>query len=135
MITQIINFKTKNDLIQKIVVENGLEVSKPSDIADSFNEYFPNIGVNLASKINNISCNYHSPNFQRSFVLRPTTEIEIISTCLSLQNNKSPGHDGITNETLKVTIKYIGKPLTHIFNLCFQNRFVYKQLKIAHIKP
>ena len=94
-------------------------INDPKTIANKFNEYFINIGPNLAKNIkNNSDTNFEKyliGNYQNSMFLAPITENE-------LENEiKSPGYDNISNKILKLTAKEISKPLTHIFNLTFQN--------------
>jgi hypothetical protein len=56
-------------------------IDDPKTIADNFNDYFINIGPNLANKIkrNNNNCfeKYLKGNYQSSFFLNPITENEL----------------------------------------------------------
>jgi hypothetical protein len=65
----------------------------------SHQEYFINIGPQLASKINgNLETSiqkYLTGNFMNSMFLNPITENEMISEVLKLKDNKSPGYDEI----------------------------------------
>jgi hypothetical protein len=49
-------------------------------------------------------------------IIIPIMESEIISTFVSLKNKSSSGYDGISNIILKFCGKFLGKPLTYIFN-------------------
>jgi hypothetical protein len=98
----------------------------PSKIADKFDEYFINIGPQLASKINgNLETSiqkYLTGNFMNSMFLNPITENEMISEVLKLKDNKSPGYDEINAKIIKTVATDISQPLTHI-QLEFHNRF------------
>ena len=50
-------------------------------------------------------------------------------------SNKSPGYDEINNKILKLSTKEISKPLTHIFNLSFENGIFPNSLKLAIVTP
>ena len=47
----------------------------------------------------------------------------------------APGHDGIVNSILKLSITHIKVPLTHIFNLSLKNGLFPNELKIAKVVP
>ena len=50
-------------------------------------------------------------------------------------SNKSPGYDEINNKILKLSAKEISKPLTHMFNLSFENGIFPNSLKLAIVMP
>ena len=67
--------------------------------------------------------------------LAPITENELENEIKSMDSSKSPGYDNISNKILKLTAKEISKPLTHIFNLTFQNGDIPEKLKLAIVTP
>ena len=111
----------------------------PKTIANKFNEYFINIGLNLAKNIkNNSDTNFEKyliGNYQNSMFLAPITENELENEIKSMDSSKSPGYDNISNKILKLTAKDISKALTHIFNLTFQNGVIPEKLKLAIVTP
>ena len=56
--------------------------------------------------------------------MKPIVEDEIIKIIAKLDQNKSPGHDGIGNFVLKRIAKEIVKPLTTILNTSISSREV-----------
>jgi hypothetical protein len=89
-------------LIQQSVLRQSSKTSKNILLATNFEKYL--IG-----------------NYQNSMFLAPITENELENEIKSMDSSKSPGYDNISNKILKLTAKEISKPLTHIFNLTFQN--------------
>ena len=76
---------------------NGRDVTDDHDIANYFNQYFANVGPNLAKNIPNSSSTYQaSLNHlcDNSIFLQPVTENEIL-TIIKALNNGSPGFDDI----------------------------------------
>ena len=52
-----------------------------------------------------------------------------------MQSKCSQGPDGISTKLLKVIIPHILSPLTHCFNLSFQQAFVATQFRSARVIP
>ena len=86
-------------------------------IAKTLNNYFTEIGLNLASKI--VSwihpMSYISSNIENSMFLPYIDETEI-STIIKNIKNSSPGWDNIPPVLLKSCITSYIKPLTYIVN-------------------
>jgi hypothetical protein len=74
-------------------------------------------------------------NYRNGMFLAPITENELENEIKSMDSSKSPGYDNISNKILKLTAKEISKPLTHIFNLTFQNGVIAEKLKLAIVTP
>jgi hypothetical protein len=74
-------------------------------------------------------------NYRNGMFLAPITENELENEIKSMDSSKSPGYDNISNKILKLTAKEISKPLTHIFNLTFQNGVIPEKLKLAIVTP
>ena len=143
-------WKTLNEILNKS--KNRTKLSKsffranktdiitdPKEIATNFNEYFTNVGPNLARNIisnNNKSFNeYLTGNYKSSMFVEPITEYELENEINIIKPNKSCGYDGINASILKAISKIISKPLTHIFNLTFQLGIIPDKLKIALVTP
>jgi len=85
-----------------------------------FNNYFTNIGPELASSIDsNVGrfTDYIIGQPKTSLFFTPTNENEILKIVQSLESSKSCGHDEISANLLKKIIFYILAPLNYIFNL------------------
>ena len=99
-------------------------ITSPMEMAEAFNSYFTNVGVNLAAKI-------PSPKFTPESYLTPTDNIfsiEIPTTTTvcrllkAIDENKSAGLDNIPNNLLKMAKKY--SP--------FQKEYLYVKLSAAY---
>ena len=94
IIKNLIN-KPKTDCIHDKVVSGDVNV------ANAFNEYFVNIGSELAHKIP--SCNvdfkkYFVRSFSNSFAMFYADVNEVISVCSTLNQKKSVGYDNISSD-------------------------------------
>lgn len=106
------------------------------------NEFFANIGKNLANKIlkNNI---IHGPShlnseanaLLQSFGLIDTDISEVEQAIMSLKSNCAVGHDGISSKVLKTAKSLISPAITHICNLSYNNGVFPTSFKTAIIKP
>ena len=109
------------------------------EIANKFNNYFVNIGPNLAKKITNTSntnfSKYLTHNYLNSMFLDPITEFEVQNEMNNLNSNKSPGYDGLSARTIKQVSKEVSKPLAHIFNLTFTTGIIPEQIKTSLVTP
>ena len=138
---EILNKREKNKELPETFFDtnSSKQVKDPKAIANKFNEYFTNIGPNLAKKIKkNANTNfekYLTGNYPNSMFLTPITENEIQSELRMMHSNKSPGYDNINNKIIKLSATEISKPLTHIFNLTFVNGVIPDELKLALVTP
>jgi hypothetical protein len=136
ILKDVINTKKKQQC-SKSFTHNGIEYTNPKQIADKFNNYFANIGSDLASKINN---NHVQPlsflkgNYPNSMFLTPTNAIEISNVIKSLKIS-SPGYDDITSKVLKESVGIIAPLLEHVINNSLLTGVFPKELKISNIIP
>lgn len=109
--------KQNNGGIAQIMDENGQLTDNREEISDVFNNYYINVGENLARQVilpETPPLNRYSS--RQSMFFRPTDEGEVINLINSLKSNKAPGIDGIKSETLKEIRNEIASPLTHLIN-------------------
>ena len=62
---------------------------------------------------------------------KPIVAEEIVKIIGKFNQNKSPGHDDITNMVVKKAAPKTANPLAMIFNCSFKTGVVPEQLKIA----
>jgi hypothetical protein len=53
--------------------------------------------------------------------LAAITELELETVLKNMDSNKSPRYNNFSNKIIKLSATEIAKPLTHIFNLTFEN--------------
>ena len=132
--------KQNIDLPSEFIYKNKA-ITDRVEIANSFNEYFVNIGPNLSEKIDP---SVNSTTTYKSYLTEPTnsrlqftqiSELEVISAINNLENKTSYGCDGISNKLLKLIKNEISKPITLIVNLCLTTGIFPTAFKIAKVKP
>ena len=109
--------KPKQDSVapDKIKV-NSQTISNEKEIASRFNNYFTDIGKNLADKIDTSNKHpfdhyLHSPSISK-FQFKQTNPNEIISVINNLPMKTSSGHDKISCIILKEIKDIIAQPLS-----------------------
>ena len=123
-------------------VEKGLKITNPNDIAKGFNEFFVNVGPNLASKIKNKGNTTNKAvdylkdiNFNESLFLKPVTEFELLSIVNKFKSKASCGYDEINMSIVRKVIHPILIPLLHICNLSLNSGVFPDAMKIAKVLP
>jgi len=123
--------------IDEIIYNNSI-ISDPKLIANKFNNFFANVGPDLAQKIPSVSESFkhflplNNPN---SIFLKPTDNLEIRQIILALKNSYSKGHDNLSVNTIKNCCDQLAQPLCMIFNRSIQDGIVPDDLKVAKIIP
>ena len=119
-------------------------ISDDKLLAETFNEFFVNIGTTLASEIENESMNVNSgksANYYqnpRQDILFNFSEIhpdEVIHQLANLKISKSTGIDNIPAKALKIAANIIGPSLTWIFNLSIKTGIYVDEWKKARVVP
>jgi hypothetical protein len=108
---------------------NNVKLTSPEDIAKGFNDYFANIGPNLAAEIDTTECHF------KDYLKRAESEFTAFKPVTQLAGNKATGLDKISSKVVKIAAPVISDSLTYIFNqsiiLCtFPNEW-----KVARIIP
>ena len=138
-------WKTEKELLGKKKTESNKcflideqQITDPIKISKAFNEYYIDVGPNLAANIDSGDMDYNkSLKFPRknSLFLTPTNDYEIINVVQLLNSTKSSGHDSISVHLLKQIIFNMVTPLTYIFNLSISTGVFPHLLKIAKVIP
>ena len=122
---------------EKFVSENDVYTC-PNKIASKFNDYFANIGPQLASTIihtgNDFSSYLRSANDKTCF-FKPTNVSEIIKIIRKMGSRKSAGHDNINVDLIKSVANEIAEPLSIIFNVSLCSGIFPDEMKIAKVVP
>ena len=116
----------------------GNTITDPQEICNKFNDFFVNVGLKLASGIQNTGKNcydYLSDMRSNSMQMKPIVASDIIKIIDKFNPNKSTGHDNVGNYIIKKVGKEIVKPLTNIFNLSLSTGIVPDKLKTPKVIP
>ena len=138
-INEKLNKTKKSHNFPETFLKNGTAVNRSKNIANAFNNYFVNVGPNLANNIKNINAtsaeSYLNKQNINSIFLRPTDQNEILKIISEMKNKHSSGYDDISSTVLKRTYKYILVPLQHIINTSIEKGSFPDKMKIAKIVP
>ena len=88
----------KSRVQQKVFQHNGNILENAGEIAQHFNNYFINVGNNIASACKQGSFTHRDflqGHFQQSAFFKPVNEKEIVDYTLALKDGKAPGYDQI----------------------------------------
>ena len=138
VINSLISNKKKQNDLPSTFYNGELSFEGAKNIANGFNDFFVNIGPNLAEKISNPDVNFEDfmPNPTReNFVFANVTPEIIINTLSRLKSKSSSGEDNISTKLMKEIIHIIVQPLTHLFNLSFKTGYIPDNYKCAKIIP
>ena len=109
------------------------KITHTKEIAQSFNNFFANIGKNISSKVPTSQFHYtHYLNRQHdsSIFLDPVTPAGIINFTSKIKAKSSQGHDGISSKLIKESIHHIATPFTHIVNQSLSTGVVPINMKL-----
>ena len=119
----------------RIVGNNKVHTDK-ADICEQFNQYFINVGLQLASTIPQNSENpiqYIKKTPSSSFVMSPVTEGQVSRLFSNLDVQKASLD--IPNKLIKIAAEPLSKPLTFIYNQSITTGIVPDAFKISQVMP
>ncbi len=122
------------------VLHNNRHITEPTEIANAFNDYFVNIGTNLAETIdttneNTTFINYLQHPTRELFDLKSIHERDILNILNHMDSKSSTGYDSLSNKLLKFIKLEIYKALTLVVNQMLHTGIFPDALKIAKIMP
>lgn len=126
---------TPNQLPSQFKIGNKIE-NCPNAIANSFNQFYVNIGPNLARNIpsrTNDPLDYVTGIQNSMFIY--DTNCEEVSSVIKHLKNSAPGPDDIDIRIIKKCYGDLVQPLTYLFNLSFNQGIFPDELKIARVIP
>lgn len=118
--------------------------NNPKTSVNHVNQLFADVGKSLANNILNKNKTTESDllnkitmshNMLNSMVLLPTDVHEITKIVMSLKSTSSSGWDKVSSNFIKLGIKYLAKPISHVCNICFDTGTFPKLLKQSIITP
>lgn len=130
--------KSKVSVSDQFINDDQQVIKDQHEIATKFNEYFGNIGPNLAKKIqgtHQIFKSYMDHRCPNSVFLDAILESEVLNEIKLLNASTASGLDEVSPKVVQAIANYIVKPLTHIFNLSFLSGIIPNALKIARVTP
>lgn len=115
----------------------------PMESVNFVNDYFANIGKQLAQQIEIQPNNNENPSNHQcpintqidSFVLLETDHKEVEKTLMNLKSSSAPGWDSISTSFLKYCNVVVVPIITHLANVCFRTGIFPALLKKSIITP
>ena len=114
-------------------------INEPKKIAESFNQFFSEIGMKLANKFQNNNTNeykkYLDNPAEQSLLLYRISYIEIKEAISNLKNSNSSSHDEITSKFVKISSPLLIPALEKVFNLSITSGIYPSNLKVSKVIP
>ena len=114
----IVNKNKKNNVQTKFKFNDGTFTTNKSLISEKFNNFFVNIGPNLAKKIPNQElsplCFMKNPSVNSMFLYDVT--LEELNKVISSLKNGAPDYDEINASVLKIISSCVDSPLVYLCN-------------------
>ena len=138
-LSHIIGSKNKKQTTINTLNVNQKKLTNQLEITEGLNEFLSNAGENLASEFDDIKENefyrYLNAPVNQSFYIHKIETKEVSTQIANLENKKSAGHDGLTNKFLKLSLCYLIRPLTDIYNTSISTGIYPDELKVAKCVP
>ena len=137
-IRNIVNINKKSRVSPTILNYKNEIKSNKMDMAESFNDFFVNIGNGIEEKIPKSNTNFGTflgqPNtFNFNINLVDTTEV--VSMIEKLKTSKACGPNSIPSKILKSNVKILAEPLNYLLNLSLTQGNFPRFLKKADVCP
>ena len=136
-INNLLGRQNKPTVVNEINLD-GKSFTTPKDIAEGFNDYFSNIGPDLASKIDTSNYNFetYTKTAESEFAaFQPVTVSHICRLLHGLSSNKATGIDKISCKIIKIAAPAISDSLTFIFNQALTLSSFPNEWKMARVIP
>ena len=139
ILKEVIGKKNDKSAFPQTFYINNKSVVDTSEIAEGFNNYFSQIGLETGRNVPSTKKKYSDflPINQnsRSMFIEPVTQTDTINSCRKLKSKTTTGHDEISTKLLKETIPIITDPITHIINMSLSAGIVPDDMKVAKVIP
>ena len=136
-INNLLGRQNKPTVVNEINLD-GKSFTTPKDIAEGSNDYFSNIGPDLASKIDTSNYNFetYTKTAESEFAaFQPVTVSHVCRLLHGLSSNKATGIDKISCKIIKIAAPAISDSLTFIFNQALTLSSFPNEWKMARVIP
>ena len=127
----------KAKLLPKHLILNNTNIFDQKTIANSFNEYFVNVGPKLTSEIpqSQGSFEMYLKGFDSTFEEVTLSDGKIKRVFFSLKSGKSPGFDEVNYDIVKKKSNSLLVPLKCVFDFSLKSGIFPEKMKIARATP
>lgn len=108
------------------------------NIATGFNEFFSNIGKQLASQMQTTARQFNEflgPSCPVNFVFSPLGPEDLQLIIKKIKPKHSGGPDNISSKVIKDIFPAISVPLRYLINLSLQTGYIPERFKVAKVVP
>jgi len=137
-IRQLVNINKKKSVSIKLINDNNNQITDGKEMANTFNNFYSNLGSSIEQKIpisqRNFSSYLDSP-LNSSFYGTPCDEIEIHSIISNFGINKASGPNSIPTCLLKEFSSILTYPIKIVINKSFSEGTFPTLLKTAQVCP
>ena len=137
VINQLLQRENSTPKLPSVFISDGESIENPFNIAEKFNEFFVNIGLNLANNIPHCDAN-PLDSIKGTFSIISTfdpPDSQEISDIIESLKSSAAGHDNIPASLVKQVKSSILEPLRHVFSLSLKTGVIPHELKIAKVIP
>ena len=136
LINKVIRKKGHSGSIIPYITVDGIKITDPNEIADSFGQFYSTLGSSLAQKIPDSQQSAKDylakiPQNLHSMLLFPTSQQEVNRIIDGLPSKSSSGHDDVSNILLKSLKSSLTYPMTLIFNQSLETGAFPERTKLA----
>ena len=120
------------------IKHNGKLITENKEIANVVNNYFCEVGKNLAEEIPNRNNDFRQflpPRIQSTFYLSPVNQQDVLKEIKKLKPRKAAGPDNIGNKIIQLCPELFSYNLTTIYNHYIEIGEYPQALKIAKVIP
>lgn len=137
VLNMVIGRASNSSCYPEYFVDSDKTIRDKEEIAKGFNNFFSNIGPELAKNIpiDDGAVDKLVDVNPKSFFVSPVCEEEVWGVIKTCNNKTSCDIDDINMKTIRVVAMEIVKPFTHICNLSFQCGQFPSRMKMAKIIP
>jgi len=122
----------------KLELRIGDKITKcPTKITENLNRHFISTVEELVKQNNNINndSNLEINYCQKTVFINPVNEEEVVKLSKNLKGKLTAGYDDIPEKLVKLCIRQIQKPLTHIYNTSLSSGVFPDEWKTVKVTP
>ena len=137
-IRQLVSINKRKSFKIKLLNENNSNITDNKIMANTFNDFFSNIGNTIEQKIpKSQKCfsNYLDTPINNNLHIQPCNEIEILNIISKLGSNKASGPNSIPTNLLKEFSTLLAYPIKIIINKSLTEGTFPSLFKVAQICP
>ncbi|NNK28926.1 MAG: RNA-directed DNA polymerase, partial [Flavobacteriaceae bacterium] len=137
LVNEATNRNKQKESLPTEMIDSDTKFTGKEEIANKFNQFYTEIGPNLANKIcsNTSYTDYLKTPAQSKLKLQQINEEELENIFKDLKPKRSAGYDEISNHLLKTLQQEISKPLLYLVNRSISQGIVPDFWKMAKIIP